>query len=148
MNQNTNRRVFVVLPNGCAVSEIDTLKLLSEAEIDLSSVRFIESDADVSQIMSSDALVVVLFDDQATDATTAAATLAAAQAGLCNIVGVWAPGQSETGIHPSVLQYGTAQIPWDSAQMEKELGSDCENAFQTADGKAAQANEIEPNECE
>lgn len=148
MNQNANRRVFVALPSGSAVTEIDTLQLLSEAEVDLSSVQFIGSDVDIAKITSVDALVVVLTDGQTTDATVAAATLAAARVGLCNIVGVWAPGQSETGIHPSVLMFGTAQIPWDSGQLKQELGSDCANSFQTSEGKAADANEIDPNECE
>lgn len=148
MSQNANRRVFVALPSGCAVTEIDALQLLSEAEIDLSSVLFIGSAFDIAQITSVDALVVILSDGQVNDVTVASATLAAAQAGLCNIVGIWAPGQSDTGIHPSVLLFGTAQIPWDSRQLKNELGSDCENAFQTSDGRTADANEIDPNECE
>lgn len=148
MDQSTNRRVFVALPDGCAVTEIDTLKLLSEAEIDLSSTRFVRSESDLAAMSSKDALVVVLLDNQPGDQGIAMATLAAARAGICNIVGVWAPGQVEAGIHPSMLQFGTAQVPWEPERLKNELGSDCENAFQTADGETAEANEIEPNECE
>lgn len=148
MDQNTNRRVFVALPDGCAATEIDTLKLLSEAEIDLSSTQFVRNEADLDAMSSKDALVVVLMDNQPGDQGIETATLAAARSGLCNIVGVWAPGQVETGIHPSMLQYGTAQVPWEPERLKNELGSDCENAFQNADGETADANEIEPNECE
>jgi hypothetical protein len=148
MGQITNRRVFVALPNGCAVTEIDTLKLLSEAEIDLSSTQFVRGESDLTDMSSNDALVVVLMDNQPTDDSIATATLSAARAGLCNIVGVWAPGQVETGIHPSMLQFGTAQVPWEPERLKNELGSDCENAFQNADGETADANEIEPHECE
>ena len=62
MDQNTNRRVFVALPNGCAVTEIDRLKLLSEAEIDLSSTQFVRGDSDLAAMSSNGALVVVLVD--------------------------------------------------------------------------------------
>lgn len=148
MNQKTGRNVFVALPQGGALTEIDMLKLLSAAEIDLASVQFIRATSDAIAITANDALVISLSDHQAADASVEAAVLAAARAGSCHIVGVWAPGQSGTAIHADVLQYGTAQVPWSPDDLKHELGSDCANAFQTAEGDAAESNEIEPNECE
>ena len=65
MSQKTERRVFVKLPQGSGISEIDTLKLLSKAEIDLSSVQFIGDEG--IAMSSEDALVVLLVDEQSED---------------------------------------------------------------------------------
>ena len=148
MNRKVERRVFVVLPEGSNLSEIDMLKLFSEAEIDLSSVHFIQAVDDDLGITENDALITPLFDEYPEDPRVEAAILEAARAGSCQIVGVWAPGQSETDIHPAVLQFGTAQIPWAADQLQNEFGSDCANAFQTPDGDNADPNEIEPHECD
>ncbi|KCZ54674.1 hypothetical protein HY29_14080 [Hyphomonas beringensis] len=148
MDQNMKRRVYVVVPDGCTVTEIDALKLLSDAEIDLATVQFVKAEADFAEIASHDAVVIVLDRDHTSDATAEAAALAAAQVGVCAIVGVWAPGQESDGIHPLLLQFGTAQRPWDPGKLKNELGSDCEKAFQNPDGSTSEPNEIEPNECE
>lgn len=148
MNQKGGRRVVVALQEGSDISEIDVLKLLSEAEIDLSSVHFMKDDDGAPSIAKDDALVVPLFDQQTADVKVEAAVLEAARAGSCQIVGVWAPGQQETAIHPAVLEFGTSQIPWAADQLQNELGSDCANAFQTPDGEEAERNGIEPHECE
>jgi len=148
MNQSTGRRVFVALSEGGDLSEIDLLKLLSEAEIDLSSVRFVKPEDGELDVKETDALVVPLYEGKVHDDVVQAAVLAAARAGSCHIVGVWAPGQNASAIHPDLLKYGTAQIPWEPERLRNELGSDCENAFQTPDGDEAEGNEIDPNECE
>jgi len=148
MNQNGPRRVYVAQPEGSPLSETDLLQVLSSAEIDLGTVRFVKTPADTSDIRANDALVLVLFDDQGADATQEAASLSAARAGSLNIVGLWAPGQTQTGIHPAVAKYATGQSHWDAAQLKGELGSDCENAFLTPTGDEADPNEVEPNECE
>ncbi len=148
MDQKTQRRIIVPLPELAGITEIDMLKLLSEAEIDLSSVKFVETLEEDLGITSDDALVVPLIDQQVADPKIETVVLAATQAGSSYIVGVWAPGQTETGIHPSVLKFGTAQIPWAPEKLKNELGSDCANAFQNPDGEDAEPNEIEPNVCE
>lgn len=148
MSQNNQRRVFVAQAEGELVSEIDILKLLSSAEIDLSAVTFVKDTSDLADITSSDAIVLVLHDNVTESALMGAAAFAGAQAGVCNIVGVWAEGQSQTGIHPAASKYSTAQVPWTVEKVKSELGSDCENAFLTPDGEDADPNEVEPNECE
>lgn len=148
MDQKTKRRVYVALPEATDISEIDVLKLLSEAEIDLSSVQFVQTPEENLDITSGDALVFPLTDEQGADEKIAAAALAATRAGSCNIVGIWVPGQNDNGIHPSVLKFGTAQIPWAPEKLKNELGSDCANVFQNSDGEDADPNEIEPNVCE
>lgn len=148
MDQKTGRHVYVALPEASPPSDIEVLRLLSAAEIDLSSVRFIRSGATEQTMERADALVMVLTNSKLADVCLESASLAAARAGVCNIVGVWAPDQPGAGIHPSGLRFTTAQIPWDSNKLKTELGSDCEHAFQTPDGNAATPNEIEPHECE
>ncbi len=147
MKQTTNRKVFVALSEKSETSEIDVFKLLSEAEIDLSTVNFIHSNDDNTSFSAADALIFVLFDQETADSNVEAAALEAARAGICHIVGIWAPGQQKSSIHPLVLKYGTAQIPWDADQLKMELGSDCANAFQTPGGDPADEIEIEPHEC-
>lgn len=148
MNQMAKRRVFVANRDEDSVSQIDILRLLSEAEIDLSSVCFIENSSDDISFETIDALVITLFDEQTSDAIVEAIVMAAARAGSCNIVGVWAPGQEETHIHPTIVKFGTAQIPWAANKLKNELGSDCANVFQTPTGDDAEPNEVEPHECE
>lgn len=148
MKQKTNRQIFVALSEKSDTSEIDVFKLLSEAEIDLSTVKFIHSTDDSISFAAADALIFALFDQETADPNVEAAALKAARAGICHIVGIWAPGQHKTSIHPLVLKYGTAQIPWDADQLKMELGSDCANAFQTPGGEPADEIEIEPHECE
>lgn len=148
MNQKPERQVLVVLPEASSPSEIEVLKLLSQAEIDLSSVRFVKDDSTNLTMAADDALVVVLVDRQIENSKVDAAILTAARAGSCHIVGVWAPNQTGTGIHPAAVKFTTAQIPWDPKKLRSELGSDCENAFETARGDVAEPNEIEPNECD
>ncbi|MEO0400453.1 MAG: hypothetical protein AAF224_13645 [Pseudomonadota bacterium] len=148
MSQNDQRRVFVAQAEGKSVPEIDILKLLSTAEIDLGAVKFVGGAGDLDGLTSSDAVVMILHDDAGESALLDAAAFAAAQEGICNIVGVWAPGQAQTGIHPAAAKYSTAQVPWDADRVKGELGSDCENAFLTPTGKGADPNEVDPNECE
>ncbi|GEM_PF-3318728 len=148
MSQNGQRRVFVAQAEGKPLSEIDILKLLSAAEIDLGTVKFVETVEDVESLSSIDAVVMILRDDSGESALLDAVAFASAREGVCNIVGVWAPNQSQTGIHPAVAKYSTAQIPWDPTRLKGELGSDCENAFLTPTGEHADPNEVEPNECE
>jgi hypothetical protein len=148
MNQNDQRRVFVAQAEGKSVPEIDILKLLSSAEIDLSSVRFVENQSDLTGLTPNDAVVMILHDDVGESALLDAVAFEAAREGVCNIVGVWAPDQLETGIHPAAAKYSTAQVPWNPEKLKGELGSDCENAFLTPEGENADPNEVEPNECE
>lgn len=148
MSQHDPRRVFVAQPEGKSLPEIDILKLLSSAEIDLGAVKFVGSAGDLKGMTSNDAVVMILHDDAGESALLDAAAFAGAQEGVCNIVGVWAPGQAQTGIHPAVAKYSTAQVPWDAGKVKGELGSDCENAFLTPAGENADPNEVEPNECE
>lgn len=148
MSQSDQRRVFVAQAEGKSVPEIDILKLLSTAEIDLGAVQFVGGTGDLDGITSSDAVVMILHDDAGESALLDAAAFAGAQEGVCNIVGVWAPGQAQTGIHPAAAKYSTAQVPWDAEKVKGELGSDCENAFLTPTGEGADPNEVDPNECE
>ncbi|ANK80836.1 MAG: hypothetical protein TEF_08540 [Rhizobiales bacterium NRL2] len=148
MSQNDQRRVFVAQAEGKSLPEIDILKLLSSAEIDLGAVKFVGSAGDLESMTSNDALVIILHDDAGESALLDAAAFAGAQKGVCNIVGIWAPDQAQTGIHPAVAKFSTAQVPWDAEKVKGELGSDCENAFLTPAGENADPNEVEPNECE
>ena len=148
MDQNEQRRVFVAQAEGKSVPEIDVLKLLSAAEIDLGAVKFVGSKDDLGGMTSPDAIVMILHDDAGESALLDATGFAGAQAGVCNIVGLWAPGQEQTGIHPAAAKYSTAQVPWDAEKVKGELGSDCENAFLTPEGDEAEPNEVDPNECE
>lgn len=148
MSEDGKRRVFVVPSVGGSPSEIELYKLLSKAEIDLSTIVFLHTVEDMPVIAAKDAVVFVLRDDTPSDPVADAATLAAARAGSCHIVGIWAPDQAEKGIHPAALKYATAQRPWDADKLRNELGSDCSHAFETADGDEAEPNGIEPNECE
>lgn len=63
MSQNGQRRVFVAQAEGKPLSEIDILKLLSAAEIDLGTVKFVETVEDVESLSSIDAVVMILRDD-------------------------------------------------------------------------------------
>ncbi len=148
MHQNDQRRVFVAQAEGKSVPEIDVLKLLSSAEIDLGAVKFVGGAGDLDGIMSSDAIVMILHDDAGDSALLDAVAFAGAKEGVCNIVGIWAPDQAQTGIHPAAAKYCTAQVPWDAEKVKGELGSDCENAFLTPAGEGADPNEIDPHECE
>lgn len=148
MSQHNPRRVFVAQAESKSLSEIDILKLLSSAEIDLSTAKFVGSADELQSMTSNDAVMMILHDDADGSALLDAAAFAGAQNGVCNIVGVWAPDQAQTGIHPAVAKYSTAQVPWDATKVKGELGSDCENAFLTPDGKDADPNEVDPNECE
>lgn len=148
MSQDNQRRVFVVQAENGNVSDTDIFQLLSAAEIDLATVTIVGSGSDVAQISSNDALVLILQDSHVESATMAAAAFKAAHEGVCNIVGAWAPDQIQTGIHPAVAKFSTAQIPWDPERLKEELGSDCEHAFLTPNGDDADPNEVEPNECE
>lgn len=147
MDQKTKRKVHVILPEE-SVSEIDFLKVLSEAEIDLSTVDFITAEGLTQPINKEDAVLVVLLSDQTDSVEVQAVVNAAAQAGSQQIVGMWAPGQTETAIHPEISKFGTAQIPWDSEKLKNELGSDCANVFETPEGDPADPNEVDPNECD
>ena len=148
MSQKEKRCVFVALPKSSPVSEIEMYKLLSEAEIDLSTVTFLVETDDTFDMGENDTLIVLLTDNEVRDPKVAAAALTAARAGSCNIIGVWAPGQSGKGIHPSALKFATAQIEWNAEKLKTEIGSDCAHAFETPDGKTADPSEIEPNECD
>lgn len=148
MTKDNKRKVFVSLPEESGLTEIGLLKLLSESEIDLSSVQFIQDDNEEYSIRKDDALIIPLSSKSLTDEQTTEAVLAAAQAGSCNIIGIWAPDESQSIIHPMIEKFGTAQIPWDSGKLKNELGSDCANVFQTPEGDPADPKEIEPNECD
>ncbi|WP_276912381.1 hypothetical protein [Hyphomonas atlantica] len=148
MSQKDQRRVFVAQAEGQWVPEIDILKLLSTAEIDLGAVKFVGDAGDLDDLTSSDAIVMILRDDAGESALLDAAAFAGAREGVCNIVGVWAPGQAQTGIHPAAAKYSTAQVPWEADKVKSELGSDCANAFLTPEGEDADPNEVEPNECD
>lgn len=148
MSQHSPRRIFVAQAESKSLSEIDILKLLSSAEIDLGTTKFVGSTDGLHSMTSNDAIVMILHDESDGNALLEAAAFEGAQKGVCNIVGVWAPGQAQTGIHPAVAKYSTAQVPWDPERVKGELGSDCENVFLTPDGEDADPNEVEPNECE
>lgn len=148
MHQHEPRRVFVAQAEGKSLPEIDILRLLSSAEIDLGAVKFVRSTDDLESMTSNDAVVMVLHDDAGDSTLLDAAAFAGAKEGACNIVGVWAPDQAQTGIHPAAAKYSTAQVPWDAEKVKGELGSDCENSFLTPAGDDADPNEVDPNECE
>ena len=148
MSQNDQRQVFVAQAESSEFSEIEVYQLLSAADIDLSTVQFVPSGDNVPVMSAKDALVTVLPTELIADESLEAIALQAAGAGVCTIVGVWPPGVSHGGIHPSAAKYHTAQIPWDSEQLESELGSDCANAFLTPDGDEADPNEVDPHECD
>jgi hypothetical protein len=148
MSQNIPRRVFVAQAEGTSLPEIDILRLLSRAEIDLGSVTFVENSTDLDGLTSTDAIVMILHDNPGTSTLLDSVAFAGAREGVCSVVALWAPGQSETGIHPSAAKYGTAQVPWDAEKLKDELGSDCEHVFLTPTGEDADPNEVDPNECE
>ncbi|RED11761.1 hypothetical protein [Parasphingopyxis lamellibrachiae] len=148
MSQNEQRRVFVTQAENGALTDTDILQVLSAAEIDLSTVRIVNQADDLGAMTERDAVVLVLQDDQLRSNLMDETAFAAAKEGVCNIVGLWAPGQAQTGIHLAAAKYSTAQIPWDPKKLKDELGSDCEHAFLTPDGEEADPNEVEPNECE
>lgn len=147
MSQNDQRQVFVAQAESSELSEIEVYQLLSAAEIDLSTVQFLEPGANVPEMTSKDALVTILPTELIGDPTLEALALEATRAGICTIVGVWPPGVSHGGIHPAAAKHHTAQIPWDGDQLEGELGSDCANAFLTPDGEEADPNEVDAHEC-
>ena len=148
MTKDIKRKVYVSLPEKSGLTEIGLLKLLSESEIDLSSVQFIRGNNEEYSIQKDDALIIPLSSNSLTNEQTAEVVLAAAQAGSCNIVGIWVPDESQSMIHPMIEKFGTAQIPWDSEKLKDELGSDCANVFQTPEGDPADPKEIDPNECD
>ena len=148
MSQKDVRQVFVAQAEEKSVSEIDILKLMSSAEIDLGSITFVSGSNGINTLTSNDAIVLILHDDVADSEFLNAVAFAGAQKGVCNIVGVWAPEQSHTGIHPVAAKYATAQVPWDPELLKDELGSDCQNAFLTPEAEEADPNEVDPNECE
>lgn len=148
MNQSDERRVFVAQEESGTLTDTDILQILSASEIDLATVTIVSRKADLVSMTESDAAILILQDGHVGGELMSATAFTAAQQGLCNIVGLWAPGQAQTGIHPAAAKYSTAQIPWDPQQLKDELGSDCEHAFLTPDGEEADPNEVEPNECE
>ena len=148
MSQNEQRRVFVTQAENGTLTDTDILQVLSAAEIDLATVRIVTGADDLSAMTERDAAVLILEDSNESSSLLNEAALAAAREGVCNIVGLWAPDQAQTGIHPAAAKYSTAQIPWDPEKLKDELGSDCEHAFLTPDGEEADPNEVEPNECE
>lgn len=148
MSEDIQRRVFVVQAETGTLTDTVVLQILSAAEIDLSRVKIVKEFSDLASITARDAAVIILHDDQANSPLLGETAFAAAKAGVCHIVGLWAPGQTQSGIHPAAAKYGTAQIPWDPARLKEELGSDCEHAFLTPDGEEADPNEVDPNECE
>ncbi|MEI6486983.1 MAG: hypothetical protein WCO11_12070 [Sphingomonadales bacterium] len=148
MSADNHRRVFVAQAETGTQSDIDVLQVLSAAEIDLARVIIVKEVSNLASMTVHDAAVLILHDDQMDSSLLRDTAFAAAKAGACNIVGLWAPGQAQTGIHPAAAKYSTAQIPWDPARLKDELGSDCEHAFLTPDGEEADLNEVEPNECE
>ena len=102
----------------------------------------------MARLSPKDIVVTILPADPIVDPVLEALALEATRAGICAIVGVWPPGLSYDGIHPTVAKYHTAQIPWDPDQLEGELGSDCVNAFLKPDGEEAELNEVDPHECD
>ncbi|KPM21567.1 hypothetical protein AAJ72_14570 [Citromicrobium sp. RCC1885] len=148
MSQNDQRRVFVAQAENGKLTDTDILQVLSAAEIDLATVTIVTRATDLATITERDAAVLILEDGKEDSDLLRETAFSAAKAGVCNIVGLWAPGQTETGIHPAAAKYSTAQIPWDPKKLKDELGSDCEHAFLTPDGEEADPNEVEPNECE
>lgn len=148
MSQNDRRHVFVAQAESSSLSEIDIYELLSSAEIDLSTVKFIEPGKGLPEPSANDALVTILPTELVADASLEALALQATSAGICSIVGVWPVGVAAEGIHPAASKYHTSQIPWHGEELEKELGSDCANAFLTPDGEEAKRNEVDPHECD
>lgn len=148
MSADNERRVFVVQSEVGSLTDTAILQILSAAEIDLASVKIVKECGDLASITSRDAAVIILQDGQVDSALLGQTAFAAAKVGACHIVGVWAPDQAQTGIHPAAAKYSTAQIPWNPARLKHELGSDCEHAFLTPDGEEADPNEVEPNECD
>lgn len=148
MSQNDQRRVFVAQAENGKLTDTDILQVLSAAEIDLATVKIVTGADDLATMTERDAAVLILEDGNEVSNLLNETAFAAAQQGVCNIVGLWAPGQAQTGIHPAAARYSTAQIPWDPQKLKDELGSDCEHAFLTPDGEEADPNEVEPNECE
>lgn len=148
MSANNQRRVFVAQAESGTLTDTVILQVLSAAEIDLAQVKIVKEAGDLASMTARDAAVTILHDDQVDSSLLSEIAFAGAKAGACHIVGLWAPGQRQTGIHPAAAKYSTAQIPWDPARLKDELGSDCEHAFLTPDGEEADPNEVEPNECE
>lgn len=148
MSANNQRRVFVAQVETGSLTDTVVLQILSAAEIDLARVKVVKEAGDLASMTAHDSAVIILHDDKADCPLLGETAFAAARAGACQIVGLWAPGQAQTGIHPAAAKYSTAQIPWDPARLKDALGSDCEHAFLTPDGEEAELNEVEPNECE
>lgn len=148
MSQNDHRHVFVAQAESSSFSEIDVYELLSAAEIDLSTVKFIKSGAGVPEMSANDALVTILPTELVPDAFLEALALEATRVGVCTIVGIWPNGVAAEGIHPATSKYHSSQIPWDADQLERELGSDCANTFLTPDGEEAKPNEVDPHDCD
>jgi hypothetical protein len=148
MSQNDHRHVFVAQAESSSLSEIEIYELLSAAEIDLSTVVFIKTGEDLPEVAAQDALVTILPTELVPDTSLEQLALQATAAGVCSIVGVWPVGVAAEGIHPAASKYHTSQIPWDGDALEKELGSDCANAFLTPDGEEAKRNEVDPHECD
>ena len=148
MSANNQRRVFVAQAETGTLTDTVVLQVLSAAEIDLARVKIVKEADDLASMTAHDAAVIIMHDDKVDSLLLDETAFAAAKVGACHIVGLWAPGQVQTGIHPAAAKYSTAQIPWDPARLKDELGSDCEHAFLTPDGEEADPNEMEPNECE
>jgi len=110
MTKDIKRKVYVSLPEKSGLTEIGLLKLLSESEIDLSSVQFIRGNNEEYSIQKDDALIIPLSSNSLTNEQTAEVVLAAAQAGSCNIVGIWVPDESQSMIHPMSVRRHDCRI--------------------------------------
>ena len=142
----TQKSVLVRVPAGASVSADDLRSLLVDAGIDADLIETIEADNGEPDFGPDDDLIVVL-ENGVTGEDEAKLAERAVRAGVCSIIGVWAPGEKGKDVHPTMRRYATAQVPWQAGDLADALGRECHVPFKTLQGQDATRQKMTPNRC-
>ena len=143
-NNKTDKRILVRVPAGASVSADDLKSLLVEAGVDADLIETVEADGEDPDFGPDDDLVIVLESGLTGEDEVAER---AVKAGVCSIVGVWAPGENHKDIHPAMRRYATAQVPWQAGDLANALDRDCDAPFLTPQGQDATRQIVKPHKC-
>lgn len=139
-----DKTVYVCLASEPTVSEEEVKRLLEEAGVD-GAIVIIDELEEVA--FTPDDAVILVLEDGDSDPQQAECAFKAIQAGVCAVVGVWSPGQTEEGIPLATIRYGTAQVPWEPVKVGAALQGAGACEFETPAGKASTPLVITPNKC-
>lgn len=140
------QRIVIRVPKGASVSVDDVKDLLVAAGFDPDEVEVVVVEEGEPDFNLEDCLIVLL-DADATSEYEEELIEQAVRAGVCSVVGVWAPGQEAEDIHPVMRRYGSAQVPWDPNEVRRVIIQDEHSDFQNPDGEGAKPQKVKPNIC-